>query len=109
VLVGQEHVSSPILALEPTLQSACRPRQIFEIGIVGDVDDQIDVLRAPTVPQDRADQCDASDARELSSRLHEQEGGLEQGVPNVRPALVHRTRPAVVTKLSAQRAQRPPR
>ena len=36
-LVCQEHVCAPVLALEPTLETARRRRQGCEIGIVGDV------------------------------------------------------------------------
>ncbi|PYN44371.1 MAG: hypothetical protein DME00_24990 [Candidatus Rokuibacteriota bacterium] len=59
-LVCQEHVCAPVLALEPTLETARRRRQGCEIGIVGDVHHQVDVFRAWAVAYDRTDERDTS-------------------------------------------------
>jgi len=64
--IGQKHVGAPIEALRVALQSPRSYRHWSQVGIVGDHDEHIDVLRIWFRRDDRAQDGNALHARQVS-------------------------------------------
>jgi hypothetical protein len=83
VLVGQEYVGTTVLALQTSLEATSRERKWGEISVPGDKDEQVDVLRAVTVGEQRTDQRDPLDAWQSGGRLDEADSRIEETRPSV--------------------------
>jgi hypothetical protein len=84
IFIRQEHVCAAAPTLEPTLEPSSQGRQPLQIRTLGDLDQQVDILRSRALGHDRTDERDSSHLRKASGRRHEVDGGFKQHFSNIR-------------------------
>jgi hypothetical protein len=89
------------VTLKTTYKPPAQRCQGREVEIVGNMHQQINVLRFGAVGCDRADERDALNPRKLSGRMHEPQRSFEKPASNLRGVTAHRSYPTTSTELSA--------